>query len=136
MVGQAELDALVAAARKALDNVKPHKQDNYTVGSAALSTEGSIFVGVNVFHFTGGPCAELVTLGVAAAGGCSEPDKLTHIVAVADRETSILPPCGRCRQALLDLHPNINVIVEKDETESWKVMPVAKLLPYSYRYKD
>lgn len=38
----------------------------HTVAAAALDTAGRIHTALNVYHFTGGPCAELVALGVAA----------------------------------------------------------------------
>lgn len=34
---------------------------------AALGLNGNIYTGVNNHHFNGGPCAELVVLGVAAS---------------------------------------------------------------------
>lgn len=40
--------------------------DEHTVAAAAMDANGVIYTGVNVYHFTGGPCAELVVLGVAA----------------------------------------------------------------------
>jgi cytidine deaminase len=41
----------------------------HSVAAAAMDTLGHIYTGVNVAHFTGGPCAELVVLGAAAAAG-------------------------------------------------------------------
>ena len=73
-----------------------------------MSPDGRIFTGFNVYHFTGGPCAELVVLGVAAAAGVT---KLTHIAAMGNRGRGIINPCGRCRHVLLDLQPDIKVIV-------------------------
>ena len=40
-----------------------------TVAAAARAIDGRIVTGMNVYHFTGGPCAELVLLGNAAARG-------------------------------------------------------------------
>jgi len=40
--------------------------------SAAMDINGGMHTGVNVFHFTGGPCAELVAIG-AAAGRTADP---------------------------------------------------------------
>jgi len=80
----------------------------HTTAPAARAGDGRILTGLNVFHFTGGPCAELVVLGRAAAEGV---DELTQIVAVGDRDRGILSPCGRCRQVLLDLCPHIRVVV-------------------------
>ncbi|KGO69593.1 Glycoside hydrolase, family 28 [Penicillium italicum] len=70
---------LVEIARKTINAIPI--SNTHSVASAALSSDGQIFTGVNVFHFTGGPCAELVVLGVAA--GVGTPG-LSHIVAVGE----------------------------------------------------
>jgi Cytidine deaminase len=101
---------LIEIARTTINSIP--KSDNHSVASAALSSTGQVFTGVNVFHFTGGPCAELVVLGVAASAGAL---RLSHIVAVGEDggDGVILNPCGRCRQVLHDLHPEIRAIVQK-----------------------
>ncbi|WP_376773455.1 hypothetical protein [Nonomuraea endophytica] len=76
--------------------------DNHTMAAAARARNGRIITAVNAYHFTGGPCAELVVIGAAAAQGAHELDT---IVAVGDRERGVVPPCGRCRQVLLDYFP-------------------------------
>jgi cytidine deaminase len=56
---------------------------------------------------------------------------LITIVAVADGERGVIAPCGRCRQVLLDLHPDVYAIVPIDgELQS---RPIRDLLPSSYR---
>ncbi len=81
---------------------------NHTMAAAARATDGRIVTGVNAYHFTGGPCAELVVVGTAAAQGAYS---LRTIVAVGDRDRGVVPPCGRCRQALLDYFPALEVVV-------------------------
>ncbi|WP_166785863.1 cytidine deaminase [Cryobacterium sp. TMT1-62] len=71
----------------------------HTVGAAVCDATGHIHVGVNVYHFTGGPCAELVALGSARTSGARE---LTAIVAVGDSERGAKTPCGRDRQVLAE----------------------------------
>lgn len=105
--------------------------EDYSVASAALAEDGRIFTGVNVYHFTGGPCAELVVLGTAAAAG---PPKLTHIVAVANEGRGVINPCGRCRQVLVDLHPDIKVILKDGEVI--KVVDLKDLLPMMYCFAE
>lgn len=39
------------------------------MGAAVRANDGPIFGGINIYHFTGGPCAELVALGHARACG-------------------------------------------------------------------
>lgn len=104
---------------------------NHTVAAAAMDTAGRIHTAVNVYHFTGGPCAELVVLGVAAAASAGP---LLTIAAAGDRGRGLVPPCGRCRQVLLDLHPDIVVAVPG--ATGPQVQPVRKLLPSAYHYPD
>ncbi|MCH5672265.1 hypothetical protein [Streptomyces gilvus] len=105
---------------------------NHTVAAAAMDTAGRIHEAVNVHHFTGGPCAELVVLGAAAAAGAGP---LVTIAAAGDQGRGLIPPCGRCRQALLDLHPDIFVAVPTDEGPTLR--PIRKLLPdTTVRYDD
>lgn len=104
---------------------------NHTVAAAAMDTVGRIYTGVNVFHFTGGPCAELVVLGQAAAAGAGP---LATMVAVGDRGRGVIAPCGRCRQVLLDQHPDCLVIVPGEGEPD--LVPVRKLLPHTYNFPD
>ncbi len=96
----------------------------HTVAAAAMDTQGRVFTGVNVHHFSGGPCAELVALGAAAAQGAGP---VVTVAAVGDQGRAVLPPCGRCRQVLLDLHPDCFVVMPPDEEPT--LVPVRKLLP-------
>jgi cytidine deaminase len=104
---------------------------DHTVAAAAMDTTGRIHSAVNVHHFTGGPCAELVALGVAAAAGAGP---LLTIAAAGDRGRGLIPPCGRCRQALLDLHPDVLVAVPTPTGP--QLRPIRKLLPDTYFFPD
>jgi cytidine deaminase len=104
---------------------------DHTVAAAAMDTTGRIFTAVNAHHFTGGPCAELVVLGLAAAAGAGP---LTTMVAVGDRDRGVIAPCGRCRQVLLDQQPGCHVIVPTPDGP--ELVPARKLLPYSYEFPD
>ncbi|WP_229731071.1 hypothetical protein [Microbacterium faecale] len=122
---QRVIDAAEALARRLGDN------DNHTVAAAVMDIDGRVHEAVNVYHFTGGPCAELVVLGVAATSGAKQ---LLTIAAAGDRGRGLISPCGRCRQVLLDQHPDILVAVP---TENDPVMrPIRKLLPDTYFYPD
>lgn len=105
--------------------------DNHTMAAAARAQDGRIITAVNVYHFTGGPCAELVLIGAAAAQGAYELDT---IVAVGDRDRGVVPPCGRCRQVLLDCFPALEVIVGNDDRV--RTVLIADLLPESYVWAD
>lgn len=105
--------------------------DNHTMAAAARARDGRIITAVNAYHFTGGPCAELVLIGTAAAQGAYELDT---IVAVGDRDRGVVPPCGRCRQVLLDYFPDIEVIVGTDDRT--RSVRITDLLPASYVWAD
>ena len=105
--------------------------DNHTRAAAARARDGRIVTAVNAYHFTGGPCAELVLIGTAAAQGAYDLDV---IVAVGDRDRGVVPPCGRCRQVLLDYFPTIGVIV--GEGDRVRTVPIADLLPATYVWAD
>lgn len=105
--------------------------DNHTMAAAARARDGRIVTAVNAYHFTGGPCAELVLIGAAAAQGAYELDT---IVAVGDRDRGVVPPCGRCRQVLLDYFPGIAVIVANGDRV--RAVPITDLLPESYVWAD
>ncbi|RNL74142.1 cytidine deaminase [Streptomyces sp. I6] len=109
--------------------------DNHTMAAAARTRDGRIVTAVNAYHFTGGPCAELVLIGTAAAQGAYELDT---VVAVGDRGRGVVPPCGRCRQVLFDYFPGLKVIVGEGEGEGERVRAVriADLLPVSYVWAD
>lgn len=101
--------------------------DNHTMAAAARARDGRIVTAMNAYHFTGGPCAELVVIGAAAAQGAYE---LVTVVAVGDRDRGVVPPCGRCRQALLDYFPDIGVIVGTGDRV--RTVRITDLLPESY----
>ncbi|MFG2906921.1 cytidine deaminase family protein [Kitasatospora sp. NPDC048286] len=105
--------------------------DNHTVAAAGRNADGRIVTALNAYHFTGGPCAELVLIGAAAGQGVYE---LTTVVAVGDRERGVIPPCGRCRQVLLDYFPEVGVIVGRGP--ELRTVPVSALLPGAYVWAD
>lgn len=105
----------------------------HSVASAAIDVGGRIHTGVNVFHFTGGPCAELSVLGQVAA---MSDDRVMTIVAVGDRGRGVIAPCGRCRQVLLDVHPDATVIVPGSAGAGPVAVPLRSLVPGAYASVD
>lgn len=125
------VNGLIEKATSLISSI-PFSED-FSVAAAAISSTGQTFTGVNVYHFTGGPCAELVVLANAAAEDATKD--LTHIVAVGNGGRGILNPCGRCRQVLLDLCSGIKVIcksVSGGGESGVKVLGMRDLLPFGY----
>lgn len=130
LLDQAMKDKLIAAATDALNNIPLAPNKNHRVGAAGLTNDGHFIVGVSVAHFTGGPCAEPVVFGAAVAQGYL-PHHLSHIIAVADRGRGVINPCGRCRQQMLDLSPEIHVLIR--DGEEVREMSIQELLPFAFR---
>jgi cytidine deaminase len=80
------------------------------VAAAVLTADGRHHTGINIFHFSGGPCAEIVALGRAATDTESSP---VTLVAVGNGTRGIVTPCGRCRQMLHDIWPEIQIIIAR-----------------------
>jgi cytidine deaminase len=99
---------LIEFARTIIDANTDGEDGVHTMGAAVRGVDGTMYGGVNLFHFTGGPCAELVALGHARASGARE---LSTIVAMGNMGRGPFGPCGRDRQVLFDYHPNIRVIL-------------------------
>jgi cytidine deaminase len=118
---------LVGLARSTIDantDAGPDDDGVHTMGAAVRALDGRMFAGVNLYHFTGGPCAELVALGAARAGGAR---RLTTIVAVGNHGRGPVGPCGRDRQVLFDYYPGIRVILPTDH--GVRSVLIADLMP-------
>lgn len=97
---------LVERAIKATENAyAPYS--NFYVGAAIRLQDGTIFTGANQENaaFTSGTCAERATLFAAQS---QRPDQPLSTIAIAARNAAGLlkqpiPPCGQCRQALLEM---------------------------------
>ncbi|GAB3228301.1 hypothetical protein GCM10027586_14060 [Kineococcus gypseus] len=92
--GELELIELARAVIDATTDAGPDQDGVHTMGAAVRADDGRTFTGVNLYHFTGGPCAELVALGTARAQGARA---ITHVVAVGNHGRGPIAPCGRDR---------------------------------------
>jgi cytidine deaminase len=120
---------LIELARRTVDANTDGPDGVYTMGAAVRAADGRMFAGINLYHFLGGPCAELVALGRARAEGARV---LTTIVAVGNEGRGVCGPCGRDRQILVDYHPDIRVILPTEKGLGSVV--ATDLLPGAYRW--
>jgi len=123
------MDKLVAHAIKAREaGFAPYS--GYKVGAAVMCGDGSIVTGSNVEVACSatGVCAERVAISTAIHQG----KKPIEIAIVADSETPI-PPCGVCRQFMLEFSP-LSVIMANMDGQT-KRSTAYKLLPLRYERK-
>ena len=139
----AAVQNLISSAKATLANLSREttREVTHSVAAACLSQDGRTFTGINIFHFSGGPCGEDVAMGAAVAAGVLPAD-LCLMVAVKrvngngdEDEMRVINPCGRCRQKIFDFNDDIEVIVV-DEGGSEKVVGIKELLPYAYVWNN
>ncbi|MFE2141441.1 ASCH domain-containing protein [Streptomyces sp. NPDC059456] len=123
---------LVELARRTIDahtDAGPDEDGIHTMGAAVMAADYRMFAGVNLYHFTGGPCAELVALGAARAQGARQ---MRCIVAVGNHGRGVVGPCGRDRQVFVDYYPTMRVIVPTPEGP--RSVLAADLMPLTQRW--
>ena len=122
---------LVAAARDASRANYDALHNNHTVGAAVRCKSGNIYVGVNVYSIHGA-CAEQVAIGTAITQG---ERAFETIVAVRGKDgEEVIPPCGNCRQMLVDYMPACEVLLATDQ--GMRKIPAADLLPFAYHAEE
>ena len=102
MTDPVDLAALLAAAKAARNPIAlPRDCSAGAVGAAVVAASGSTFTGVNLDLACGiGFCAEHSAVAEMLKTG----ETRVRAVAAFGRR-GVLPPCGRCRELLTQLHP-------------------------------
>lgn len=127
--------ALIAAAHEVL--ARHYKPFWHTVAAAVRGQDGRIWTGLHIGATVGrlSVCAEAVAFGRALLEG---DGTIATAVAVRhpkpeelDRELAVVPPCGACREMILDHAPEAQVIVK--EAGMLTKRPIRLLLPAPYR---
>lgn len=120
-------DPLLAAARAAQAQAyAPYSK--YRVGAALEADDGVVFTGCNVENASYGltNCAERVAIGAAVVRGRR---RFRRLVVVTDSDPPA-PPCGACRQVLLEFGPDL--VVESVGPKQAMRWVLKDLLPASF----
>ena len=122
-------EALYAQARAVIN---PRKLSDYAeaggVGAALLSASGKVYTGVCIDTACSmGFCAEHAAAAAMVTAGES---RVLRMIAVG-WDGEIMPPCGRCREFISQLHPDnldTEVLVATDT-----MVTLRDLLPHDWR---
>lgn len=122
-----EAEELIEIARKNINrSYSPYS--NFKVSSVVKTREGRIYTGVNVENSSYGLtiCAERVAISKAV----SEGDKDIETIVVYTDTEEPTPPCGACRQFIVEFNPEATVII------AWRRgvmrLNIKDLLPLSF----
>ena len=126
--GAPSLESLREVALTAMQRAYAPYSD-FRVGAVLVGKDGTYFTGCNVENsaYPAGICAERAALAAAVAGGVRQFDLLV-IATEADDAT---PPCGMCRQALVEFAPRLAIVsyTKHGAEAKWEL---ATLLPHPF----
>lgn len=111
--------------------VNPKKISNQIcsggVGAAVVSKNGNIYTGVCIdTDCSLGMCAERNAISTMITNGEFE----IKMVAAVDKKGNVLPPCGACREFMMQLKNSADIEVLVDHKGT--VLKLKDLMPYSY----
>ena len=107
----------------------------FHVGAAMLFEDGSVVQSCNVENASYGItiCAERAGVVIMISQGKRNPLAIAVTGSHEDRDDYLkieCPPCGACRQALMEF--NTNMLVVMASKDGAKVYELRKLLPHSF----
>ena len=121
---------LQAACEARLQSYSPYS--GFRVGAALLCSDGRVVTGTNVENasFSLSFCAERSAVVRAVAEGRRE----FKAIAICGDGARPTPPCGACRQVLLEFAPDMDVIIGGDHGSAGDVIrtTVRGLVPYAF----
>lgn len=132
--GTAALRSLVERARATIS--ARYAENRHQIGAVIVAGDGRVFTGLHLEAMVGRAsiCAEAVALGKALAAGAKN---LRLVLAVRHpkpseqrRDIKLVPPCGLCRELLLDYGPDLRVVM--DSGGHLELVGLSGLLPHKY----
>ncbi|WP_299043457.1 hypothetical protein [uncultured Tateyamaria sp.] len=120
----------VEAARALIDTQK--RPDWHTVAAVVVTRRGQRYIGMNLDSILprASVCAEPVALGMAMT---HDPDDPIVFCAAVNRHGAVIPPCGPCRELMLDFARQAQVAVPDDTEGGYITVPMATLMPTPYK---
>jgi cytidine deaminase len=112
--------------------IAPHSE--FKVGAALQTKSGKVYTGCNIesSSYSLTICAERTAIFKAL----SEGEREFSAIAITASSDQFCPPCGACRQVLMDFAGNIDVILsggkKSDGEKSMKKVKLGRLLPMAF----
>lgn len=123
---------LVILATEAMEKAY-NPYSGLAVGAALRTTDGKVYIGVNVENASYGLtiCAEGNAISTAVSDGMRPGELLTLVLVTG--ETSKVSPCGGCRQMITEFAaPNCLVIASAVNMSEFHTWHIKDLLPEAF----
>ena len=129
MDSESRMRAAIAAAQEFIK--ARQRGDWHSVASVVLTASGARYIGMNLDSTLprASVCAEPVAIGMAMA---ADPDDPVVFCGAVNRRGEVIPPCGPCRELMLDYAPNALVAVPDGAGMAFR--PMAELMPTAYKH--
>ena len=108
---------------------------DFRVGAALLARDGRVYQGCNIENAAYGPsnCAERTAFFKAVSEGARDFEAICVVGGKAGRLTSYTPPCGVCRQVMMEFcNPEEFQVILATGTEDYKTYRLKELLPLGF----
>jgi cytidine deaminase len=121
-------DEAVAAARALI--AARAVEGRHHIASTVVTRSGVAHTALHLESVLGRAaiCAEAVAIGMATTG---EADAEIVFSVAVNRRGEVIPPCGLCRELLLDYGPTARVAIPG--AGDYVVAPLADLMPSAYK---
>lgn len=106
---------------------------HFRVGAALLAENGEIYTGCNIENAAYGPsnCAERTAIFKAVSEGVKD-FRAICVVGGGDEVKEFCPPCGVCRQVMLEFcREDFQIILATDE-EHYEIYRLKELMPMGF----
>lgn len=128
-----DVQELIGKAVKAKENAYvPYS--HFRVGAALLTESGRVYTGCNIENVSYGAtnCAERTAVFKAV----SEGEREFQAIVITGDNGDYLPPCGICRQVLLEFGKDSMEVILANSTGDYKVTTLGELLPGAFSSKN
>ena len=125
-------NALIEQAKAAMKRAyAPYS--HYCVGAAVLTKSGNVYTGCNVENasYSATNCAERTAIFKAISEGEREFSALAVVGGKDGNVTGFTPPCGVCRQVLLEFCA-VDMPVYLTDGKTIRTVTVAELVPFAF----
>lgn len=126
-------EELLSLAEEAMQNAyAPYSR--HFVGAALEAANGKVYTGCNIESASFSPtcCAERTAIFKAVSEGVREFRALAVVGGKEGRITGLFPPCGVCRQVLLEFCGKDFPVFLGEGDGRYKAVTLAELIPFGF----